>query len=300
MIALLTLLMALIGGWLSQPAPHIPVQPEESVEVSEDQPRTFASAAELLDALEQADANIRTFSSKIRYTRLFAIEGDLQTRLGDFYFRTDPPVSADGTGQPRQRRRWVAVEFHEFIVGNRRDRQERLWVFDGQWLVEKDAGERQFVKRRMARPGEVFDPLRVGEGPFFVPVGQKREDMELYFTASLREPSEGLSDEFDPARDALLRQLASKLESCIQLELVPKPNMEQVEDFELIRIWYDPQTLLPRASMAIDPLGDIDIFELFAIDVNEQKRALPEGVFSVAPPAPDEGYHVEIIDETQG
>lgn len=280
---------------------EIEVQPPE---VRPDVPVAgFATAGELLAALEKADRDIRTFSSQIRYTRLFEIENDIQTRIGRLYFRTDPPAdpTADQAAEkPTQRRRYVAVRFEQFIAGARSDKQEKLWVFDGQWLVEKDPVEKQFMKRRMVRPGQVFDPLRVGEGPFFLPVGQRREDMELYFTAALRPSGEGLADEYDPQRDQLLKSLAGKLEGLIQLELTPRPNMQQVEDFSLIRIWYDPQTLLPRASLSVDQLGDIDVFELFAIDINEAKSALPENVFSVDPPASSEGYHVEITDETQG
>ncbi|MCL4222350.1 MAG: hypothetical protein KJZ65_13375 [Phycisphaerales bacterium] len=275
---------------------EIRVEPRET---KPDQPvGNFANAGELLAALERADRDIRAFSSQIRYTRLFEIENDIQTRIGRLYFRTDPPSDA-ASEKPTPRRRWVAVRFDQFIAGQRSDRQEKLWVFDGQWLVEKDPVEKQFIKRRMVRPGQVFDPLRVGEGPFFVPVGQRREDMELYFTAALRPASEGLEDVYDPQRDQVLKTLAAKLDGLIQLELTPRPNMKQVEDFALIRIWYDPGTLLPRASFAVDQLGNVDVFELFAIDVNEGKAPLPEGVFSVDPPLPGEGYHVEIVDETQ-
>ncbi|KAA0215321.1 MAG: hypothetical protein DYG94_04465 [Leptolyngbya sp. PLA3] len=301
---LIAILACLVTSLLHSPEPpaedalttQIEVQPPEA---RPDQPVAgFATAGDLLAALERADRDIRTFSSQIRYTRLFEIENDIQTRIGRLYFRTDPPAEVNSE-QPTARRRWVAVRFEQFIAGLRSDKQEKLWVFDGQWLVEKDPVEKQFLKRRMVRPGQVFDPLRVGEGPFFVPVGQRREDMELYFTAALRPSAEGLSDEYDPKRDQLLKSLAGKLEGLIQLELAPKPGMQQVEDFSLIRIWYDPQTLLPRASLAVDRLGDVDVFELFAIDINETRAALPEGVFSVDPPAPSEGYHVEITDETQ-
>lgn len=301
---LLAILVCLVTSSWRAPEPpgddalttEIRVEPREP---KPDQPVAgYATAGELLAELEKADRDIRTFSSQIRYTRLFEIENDIQTRIGRLYFRTDPPPDP-AADKAVSRRRWVAVRFEQFIAGQRADKQEKLWVFDGQWLVEKDPVEKQFMKRRMVRPGQVFDPLRVGEGPFFVPVGQRREDMELYFTAALRPASEGLEDTYDPQRDQLLKTLAAKLEGLIQLELTPRPHMKQVEDFALIRIWYDPKTLLPRASLSVDPLGDIDVFELFSIDINEGRNPLPEGVFSVDPPSPGEGYHVEIVDETQ-
>lgn len=276
---------------------------DETVLPRASEPRTFKDAAELLTALEIADRDIRTFASEIRYTRLFEIQGDVQTRIGKLYFKTDPPretsAAANDSGMVPARRRWVAVRFTEMIVGGRRDKQEQVWVFDGEWLVEKNPTERQFIKRRMVRSGETYDPLRVGEGPFFVPVGQKREDMEVYFTAELREVSDGLSDAYDESRDAMLRALGRNLEGTVQLMLTPKPGLRQVQDFALIRVWYDARTLLPRASMSIDPLGDIDVFELFRVDVNETREKIGADVFSVETPGAGEGYHVEVMDETR-
>jgi hypothetical protein len=307
-------LMAIVGaGRMSSSAAGVPEPAAEAVAVvtADDdiaaavppEPRTFESASALLEALEVADRDVRTFAAQIRYTRLFEIQGDVQTRIGNLYFRTDPPlepsVSASGSEQQALRRRWVAVRFAELIAGGRRDVQEKLWVFDGEWLVEKDPTERQFIKRRMVRPGETYDPLRVGEGPFFVPVGQRREDMEFFFSAELRASNDGLADEYDPSRDALLKGLAKNLDGTIQLLLMPRPGLKQVEDFAMVRVWYDARTLLPRASMSVDPLGDVDVFELFGVDVNEAKAPLPQGVFDVATPGAGDGYHVEVMDEAR-
>lgn len=266
-------------------------------------PTQFANARELLDALEKADRDIRTFAAQVRYTRIFELQSDIQTRLGELSFRTDPPSEAtphhvEPDAGRAIRKRSVAVRFTTLIAGGRQDNQERLWVFDGEWLVEKDPVERQFTKRRMVRPGQVFDPLRVGEGPFFVPVGQRRSDMENFFHASLRDSAVGLEDT-DPERDAIFKALARKVDGLIQLELVPRDGVREVDDFEMIRVWYDPATLLPRASLSVDPLGDIDVFELFAIDINEQRATLDPAVFSVKIPDPGDGYHVEVVDETR-
>lgn len=316
LLSIMVSLLWALGGAVVAPssgasvtnAPQESVQPAiESVEESDQErmapPRRFGSASELLTALETADKDIRTFTATIRYIRLFEVQGDIQTRLGELSFKTDPPTDIEPDfvvpQQPQPvRKRSVAVKFHTFIAGDRQDKEERVWIFDGEWLVEKNPAERQFIKRRMVRPGQVFDPLRVGEGPFFVPVGQRRNDMESYFHTALRDSDEGLSDEFDPDRDALFKALARKLDGLIQLELRPRAGIKQVEDFEIIRVWYDPQTLLPRASLSVDPLGDIDIFELFSIDINEKTSPLAADAFSVKIPGPEDGYHVEVMDRT--
>jgi hypothetical protein len=296
LVKLLAWILAAMVG-VVQPVPvDQPIAEPEAAEV-----QTFETAGDLLDALEQADRNIRTFSAQIRYVRIFEIQGDVQTRLGWLWYKIDPqtePVPAHLESKPTVRRRSVAVKFNKLIAGGRQDESDRVWIFDGEWLVEKNPSERQFIKRRMVKPGQVYDPLRVGEGPFFVPVGQRREDMETFFHAALRDSGEGLSDEFDSDRDAMFKGLAKKLDGYIQLELKPRAGFPEVEDFALIRVWYDPQTLLPRASMTVDPLGDIDVFELFDIDINEQLRTIPADAFSVETPGPGEGYHIEVSDGT--
>ncbi len=280
--------------------PLAPVDPP-AAEPEAAQAQTFETARDLLDALERADRDIRTFSAQIRYVRIFEIQGDVQTRLGWLWYKIDPqtePVPAHLESKPTVRRRSVAVKFNKLIAGGRQDESDRVWIFDGEWLVEKNPSERQFIKRRMVKPGQVYDPLRVGEGPFFVPVGQKREDMETFFHARLLDSGEGLSDEYDSDRDAMFKALARKLDGYIQLELRPRDGFPEVEDFALIRVWYDPKTLLPRASMTVDPLGDIDVFELFDIDINEQRRTIPADAFDVETPGPGEGYHIEVTDGT--
>lgn len=298
---LLALLSALLVGTPSEPPAG--AEPTVAGGHSSSQPAAFANAGELLDALEEADRDVRTFTARIRYVRVFALAGDVQTRLGWLSFRTDPPAEAvpnhlDPATNRAVRKRSVAVRFDTFIAGGRQDVQDRLWVFDGEWLVEKDPAERQFIKRRMVRPGQIFDPLRVGEGPFFVPIGQRRNDMENFFHTELRPSSHGLSADDHPQQGDLFEALAAKLTGFIQLELRPRDGIPEVEDFELIRIWYDPQTLLPRASLTVDPLGDVDVFELFDIDINEARRPIAADAFSVKIPDPGEGYHVEVIDGT--
>lgn len=303
---LILLIMGFIGSVPSAPAdppsePVTAVTKVQPAEIEVGQPNQFKTAGDLLDALEKADRDIRTFSAQIRYVRIFEIQGDVQTRLGWLWYKTDPtaePVPAHLESKPMIRRRSVAVKFDTLVAGGRQDKSDRVWIFDGEWLVEKNPAERQFIKRRMVRPGQVYDPLRVGEGPFFVPVGQRREDMETFFHARLLDSGEGLSDEYDSDRDAMFKGLAKKLDGYIQLELTPRDGFPEVEDFALIRVWYDPQTLLPRASMTVDPLGDIDVFELFDIDINEERRPIPVDAFSVKIPGPGDGYHIEVMDGT--
>jgi hypothetical protein len=147
-------------------------------------------ADDLLVALETADQDIRTFTAGLRYTRTFALAGDEQIRDGALYFET---VDRGGPGVPASRR--FAVRFKSLQVGSRVETEPKEYIFDGEWLVEKLEKSKDFIKRQVVPPGERFDPLRIGEGPFPVPLGQRRDEVLERYEARLAPVEEGLDVE---------------------------------------------------------------------------------------------------------
>ena len=103
----------------------------------------FADLAELLDALETADANIEKLSAKILYEREYALAGDLQTRDGSVSF----VVSKKPEGG---KSRAFAVVFDTTIIGERSEPDGRTFVFDGQWLTERIPEEKLVLRRQVA------------------------------------------------------------------------------------------------------------------------------------------------------
>ena len=77
------------------------------------------------------------------------------------------------------------MTFDTLIVADRRESIGQHYAFDGQWVVEKTPADKQFTKRQVVPPGEDFDPLRIGEGPFPVPVGQRKADILDRFDAEI-------------------------------------------------------------------------------------------------------------------
>jgi hypothetical protein len=240
----------------------------------------FDSADELLTALETADADITTFSSRINYRKFFAIQSDEQERRGTLYFKTDHPE--DGT--PPKRR--FAVTFNELIVAGRREATEQHYAFDGQWVVEKTPSDRQFTKRQVVPPGESFDPLKIGEGPFPVPVGQRKADIVERFETAIAPTAEGLDD---PS----LASFAA-FNGLVQLSLTPKPGTPEASDFESIRIWYEPAgRMLPRIAKTVNPVGDESLVVLLEPVVNEP---IDDAIFDTAVPPDEEGWNVNITE----
>lgn len=257
----------------------------------------------LLDALERADIGIKTFSSELIYDRRFRLQGDRHIRWGSLYFQVEHPAAAEATGKRAQRT--FAVRFETLMIpdeqGAVRHDDQSLWIFDGQWLIEKRDRERQFVKRQIARPEDPIDPLRLGEGPLPIPIGQKKADILERYDAVLLAPMAGLEapEGGDPSsEDAAERaSLGQFVADAYQLKLVPKGSHAEQDEFREVRLWYTRDGLLPRAARTINRAGDQSLVLLAGAQVN---AALPPDVMDVEVPDPAKGWAVQIDEGRYG
>jgi hypothetical protein len=183
----------------------------------------FADAAALLDAVESVAAGMRDFRASVTLETTDDVTGDTERRMGSV-------VLEQQEGKPATRR--FAVVFDRFVDGGGRmdERPVRYLYADG-WLTEADFVQRTLVRRQLARPGEPYDPLKPGEGPVPLPVGQRRADVLARFDASLADAPRA------PALARLGRPLAG-------LALRPKPGAAD-RDLRDAVVWYDAETLVP-------------------------------------------------------
>ena len=79
----------------------------------------------------------------------------------------------------------------------------------------------------MLRPGEKIDLLKLGEGPFPLPIGQKKEAVHEQFEVT-KEPA--LKD--DPP-------------GTVRVRLIPKPGTQFERKFDAIDVWVDTKTHMP-------------------------------------------------------
>lgn len=249
------------------------------------------SVDELLTALETVDGTIDRLSAEIQYVRLFELLGDRQERRGRLYFE-----AASGPEATHRFR----VEFDQLRIGRRVEQDRQVYIFDGRWLVEKLPDERppQLTKYELARPGQSFDPLRLGEGPLPIPIGQRRSDIESRFEASLLAAEADLDQLEADAPDASwradiasLRQVATAGDGTYQLHLRRRPGWEADLRFVDIRLWYSRRTLLPRAARTVDDAGDVSIVLLAGVKLNASAE-IPADAFDVT--VPETGWDVVI------
>lgn len=262
-VAALGMVMAGLASPPGEPANVAPAraEPDASTRVA-----GFASAEEVLSALETADRGITSLVAQVIYDRELALAGDRQQRVGMLYFVSR---SVDGSDVPERR---FAVDFTELAVGARRQSERQTFVFDGQWLLEKHWAEREYVRRQVVPPGERFDPLRIGEGPMPIPIGQRKEDILARYEVAMLEPGAGLEED---------EELLAFVARCVQLRLVPRSDRDE---FREVRLWYRPEAdgrLLPRMARTLNHNDDVAVVRLVAPRLNEP---VPEEVLDTRPP----------------
>ena len=214
----------------TQPAPQS--APQSTPQSAGIAPR-YADADALLVAVERVSETLRDFRANVTLESTDDVTGDTERRLGRLVFVQDE-------GKPTTRR--FAVVFDKFIDGSgRMDERAMRYVYADGWLSEADFTQRTLVRRQLARPGEQYDPLKPGEGPVPLPIGQRKADVLARFEATLAEAPQS----------ALLLKSARPL---VGVRLKPKAGAAE-RDLTEAFIWYDLQTLAPVGVEANRPNG---------------------------------------------
>jgi hypothetical protein len=225
---------------------------------------------ELLDRLEAAATDLNSFQANISFRETDAVFGGVTIRTGQVIFVSKTEEAG---------KRFAILFKQEIKDGALRDYNEHF-IFDGEWLVQKNFDNKDFIKRQVVPPGDEFDPLRLGEGPFPLPIGQKKADVVARFEV-------GSATLPDDEKD----YLASKLEDdgVWGLTLVPRAGTTEAEDFEKITVFYDRATLLPAGIDVVRTGGEREQVLLLSPVRN---GGVDESVLDTT--VPESGWRVDI------
>ncbi|MCA9311353.1 MAG: hypothetical protein KDA21_09125 [Phycisphaerales bacterium] len=246
----------------------------------------WETVGDLLTALETAGGELQTLAADVYWADTSFLNGDTTVREGRFYF-TQGQAELDGF-----RPRTFAAHFTVLIVDGRRfaDTYDQRFVFDGAWFtqIRDKQDDRYYERRRVAPPGQRIDPLRLGQGPMPIPIGQSRESIEERFEAELLEPLEGVEDLTGDV-------FALGWENAVQLRLTPRPDYAPTADFREVRLWYDRDTLLPRMARTTRRQGgDDSVLVLYNVERNVE---IPAAVMDVTEPPDGQGWDKNIKDD---
>ena len=185
------------------------------------EPTLPATVDSLLTALEETGASLKDFQAKIVYETFDSFGEELQRRRGT--------IALEGIGTARR----FAIQFNltQIIVrdpdGTEKvtpDGSRDLWVYSDGWLTEVNLKRKSVIKRQVSEPGKQFDPLKLGEGPFPLPIGQPKQAVLDQFDTSLCE----LSD----------MQLLKSVTDVDGLKLVPKAGTPMAKDYSEVQVFY--------------------------------------------------------------
>ena len=181
-----------------------------------------ASVDQVLDALDVRGRNLEQFVADVTLTEVDEATQLESQRTGRVWY------------QKRAGNDRIRVTFDKKAQG-KFDRDERLeYLLDGGWLVDRDYRRSIEVKRQVLRPGEKINLLKLGEGPFPLPIGQPKEDVLKQFEVSKGDPALG-----GP-------------KGAPHVALKPREGTRLARKFAQIDVWVDPQTQMPVRIDALD------------------------------------------------
>ncbi|MDX2115459.1 MAG: hypothetical protein SFZ24_07545 [Planctomycetota bacterium] len=246
-----------------------------------------ATVEELLDALEVADRDVKTFQAQLMLDKRFYLQGDRHVRYGDLYYKR---VENPGSAAPG---RTFAIDFRTLVVDGARRDERNTWIFDGRWLVERRPAEKKYIARQIAPDSAPLDTLRLDESPMPFPMGQPRAAILERYDAQLLKSHDGLAppQDADEAEEKQWRFLRESAGDAYQLKLTPRGPFAQESQFTQIRLWYERDTLLPRMAWTTNRADDESIVVLIGGRLNED---VPPHAMKIEPPKDDEGWDVQV------
>ena len=118
-----------------------------------------------LDKIEAVE--IESMTATVSYIRTDPILDRKEIRTGKVLFR-------QGSDNTRE----AAILFDSLIIGQRREKIQKHYIFSGRWMAEIDHENKQFIKRELVSPDEKeIDPFELGSGPVPLPIGQTKESL---------------------------------------------------------------------------------------------------------------------------
>jgi outer membrane lipoprotein-sorting protein len=175
----------------------------------------------VLDALDARGRDLSDFTADVAIHTVDDRTGEDSAQVGKVAYqrRTD--------GDAR-----IKVSFDtkrvESADGKQLNQKQRLdYVLENGWLTDRDYQKKLEVKRQVLKPGQKMDLLKLGQGPFPLPIGQPRDEVKKQFEATKIPPAKD-----DPADTAHVR-------------LVPKANTQFAKRFKQIDVFVDTANDMP-------------------------------------------------------
>lgn len=176
-----------------------------------------AEVDRILDLIDAQSAGLKTYQGRVSMENYDDLADESERRFGRVWLMSP----ADGAPVDRQ----AAVVFDRLVEssGRIRERTEH-WVYREGILSDYDHEAKRLVRRRIVDAGQKRDPLRLGEGPIPIPIGQRKSDILASFGVE--------------TAAAVPERLARNADGVVGLRLVPKPGTKLAETGDMVTIDY--------------------------------------------------------------
>lgn len=221
---------------------------------------------EILDALDAAGADLQSLEAAVLLKEMDNDTGDVTARPGKI-------VLARQSDDVRFRASFagVLVNPQKPSEGLRSERIEYL-LRDGQ-LIDRNYHTRTEVTRKLPPSDGKRDLLKLGEGPFPLPIGQSRQEVQRQFEVA----------EVDPADDSQNEMGIDAPEGTRRLRLTPKANTDLADDFRWLEVDVRLDTGMPAQVITMSATGS----NTQVVDLRNVKLNVP---------VPPEAFDLEAID----
>jgi outer membrane lipoprotein-sorting protein len=181
-----------------------------------------ASVDAVLDALDARGRSMNQFAADVTLSEIDEATQVESQRTGRVWYHK------------RQGNDRIRVTFDQKAEGRFSKPDKIEYLLDGGWLIDRDYKRAIEVKRQVLRPGEKVNLLKLGEGPFPLPIGQPKEDVHREFVVTRG----------DPAMEGP--------KGASHIALKPREGTRLAKKFAQIDVWVDPQTQMPVRIEALD------------------------------------------------
>lgn len=174
-----------------------------------------SSSDDVLRALDERGKSLKSFTADVSLDKSDTATAATETRTGTVAYEQKSPGDAR-----------LHVVFETVKQEDGPVQKERVeYLLDNGWLTDRDYKRKTETRRQVLKPGEKVNLLKLGEGPFPLPIGQDPADVKREFEVSSENPAG--SPELPHVR------------------LTPKEGTRLARKFSVIDVWVDPATNMP-------------------------------------------------------
>jgi hypothetical protein len=212
---------------LVSPLAAAPSPPPATAPAAEPALAADASVDSILDALDRRGKTLKEFTASVRLNESDPALGISNVRVGQVWFQKKSENDAR-----------FRVVFDKKVQGKiALDNSKIEYLLDDGWLTDRDYPKKTEVKRQVVQPGEKINLLKLGEGPFPLPIGQSKADVRANFNVS--KPAAAGSDP----------------PNTLRLTLEPRAGTPLAKRFTSLDVWVDRESHMPVRVDTIDAAG---------------------------------------------